>query len=67
MSPMSMKTALALSLSLAPLLDAQAPKVGEPFPVQTFPVLGKPGDPAKLDSIASYRGKKLLLIQFASW
>ncbi len=42
--------------------DAPAPVVGRPFPLALFPRLG-----GGQGSLADFRGKKLLLIQFASW
>ena len=39
------------------------PRVGEPFPVQLFPQIGE----KRVQSLARFIGKKVLLIQFASW
>ena len=47
-------------------LTAQGPitvKVGEPFPALTLPSLAD-GKPL---SIASFRGKRVILFEFASW
>jgi len=58
---------LAAGLVLAATsLPAQGPltvKVGEPFPALTLPSLAD-GKPL---SIASFRGKKVILFEFASW
>ena len=39
------------------------PEVGQAFPLQAFPQIGAEG----LHSLAEYRGRKVLLVQFASW
>lgn len=57
---------LLTTLGLAAFAYGQAPEVGKLFPVQPFPVLGADAGDA-LHSIADYRGKKILLVQFASW
>lgn len=57
---------LALSLTSPAATPADAPtklRVGERFPVLTLPSLA---DGAAL-SIARFRGRKLLVHQFASW
>ena len=43
--------------------DDITPKSGQPFPEIAFPTLGG-GAPV---SLQSFKGKKVLLIQFASW
>lgn len=40
-----------------------APKEGQPFPEIDFPLL----DGSGFSSLSSYRGEKVLLMQFASW
>ena len=56
---------LLLILSTASGLHAQRaqPRVGDPFPVQLFQQIGA----KKLQSLARFLGKKVLLLQFASW
>ncbi len=56
-------TLASLCLSSPAAAQQDMPRVGEPFPVQQFPMIGEKG----LHSIAEFRGKKVLLIQFASW
>ena len=43
--------------------DIRPPKTGEAFPAFRYPVLGE----ERLGAVSDYRGKKVLLIQFASW
>jgi len=63
--PVRVSSLLAAALVLAPASaqDAITPKAGEPFPEIAFPTLtgGKPV------TLARFEGKKVLLIQFASW
>ncbi|MCB9883766.1 MAG: hypothetical protein H6832_02115 [Planctomycetes bacterium] len=57
-------------LSLAAASTAQAPAVGEFFPTQQYPVMAREAPvthAARLSSLAAFRGKKVLLVQFASW
>ena len=51
----------ALVLAFAP--QGAMPAEGQPFPLQEFPQIGEEG----LHSLAEYRGRKVLLAQFASW
>ncbi|KAA3608103.1 MAG: hypothetical protein DWQ01_13595 [Planctomycetota bacterium] len=46
-----------------PFARAPVPKVGEFFPTLEFPTLGG----GESTSLAAFRGRKILLIQFASW
>lgn len=53
-------------LLLAPSLAAQdrmVPEEGEPFPEIAFPTL----DGGGLATMKEFRGRKILLMQFASW
>jgi peroxiredoxin len=54
---------LSAAVLLSPLALGQTPKVGERHPDFTLPGIadGKP------KSLSDFRGKKVLLIQFASW
>ena len=49
------------------LLPAAAQEVGKPFPIKSYPLLQAQGEKPRLSSLAKYRGKKVLLLQFASW
>lgn len=62
---MRIAPALALAVLAAPARSqtAAAPEVGQPFPLWPFTQIGKEG----LHTLAQFRGKKVLLIQFASW
>lgn len=62
---MKPQSALVLSACMlaSPASHAQRPEVGKPFPIQLFPELGAKG----LKSLKDFRGKKVLLMQFASW
>ena len=51
------------ALLLALLPQGPTPAEGQPFPLQEYPQIGKDG----LHSLAEYRGRKVLLVQFASW
>ena len=58
--------AVCQAASSLPAQEPQAvrpPTQGEPFPLLAFPVLGE----NRLATLAEYRGKKILLYQFASW
>ena len=59
--------AIALALLLTPATDVSAaqyaPRVGQPHVDFTLPDIQN----RKAHSLAQYRGKKVLLIQFASW
>jgi hypothetical protein len=63
--PLAVSSLLAASLLVSSIRgqDDITPKAGQPFPEIAFPTLagGKPV------TLASFRGKKVLLIQFASW
>ena len=54
---------LGWALAAPALAQGYAPKVGEPHPEFTLPDI-QTGKPV---SLADFRGKKVLLIQFASW
>ena len=54
---------LGWALAAPVLAQGYAPKVGEPHPEFTLPDI-QTGKPVAL---ADFRGKKVLLIQFASW
>lgn len=56
-------SALLLGAAASAAPQGPQPKVGEPFPLQTFPRL----EDGELASLADYRGEKVLLVQFASW
>ena len=56
-------TAVLLGLAVC----APAQDVGKPFPVKTYPLLAAAAAKPELTSLAQFRGKKVLLIQFASW
>ena len=61
---MGMGAAAAVSANAT----AQAPEVGAVFPVQDFPLLEAEDSGARrLASLADFRGKKVLLVHFASW
>ncbi len=61
--PVALAGSFALLLSIAPAQANFAPAEGEVFPELSFPTLE--GEvPA---SLKDYRGKKVLLMQFASW
>ena len=53
---------VALATSLVSAQQSLQPKEGEVFPEIAFPTLA--GEQA---SLAKFRGKKVLLMQFASW
>lgn len=58
--------ALALSLITVPLMAQQIPpKKDKPFPLLRFPVLG--GKKGVTKTLGDWKGKNVLLIQFASW
>lgn len=52
-----------LGATFAPSVGAAPPRVGERHPDFTLPNLAD----GKAVSLSDYRGKKVLLIQFASW
>ncbi len=65
---LALASSLALLLSVAPApaqenLANFAPKDGEVFPEMSFPTLDGDG----FASLKDFRGKKVLLMQFASW
>jgi hypothetical protein len=49
--------------SAAALADGYAPRIGEPHPDLTLPMLGD----HRPVSLSQLRGRKVLLIHFASW
>lgn len=56
--------ASALVMAAAPTAaDTYSPRVGEQHPEFTLPAI----DDGRPLSLAGYRGRKVLLIQFASW
>ena len=56
--------ALALCASApAALAQDRRPQLGDPYPEFSFPTL----DGERTISLSSLRGKRLLLVQFASW
>ena len=61
--PVALAGSFALLLSIAPAQENFAPKEGEVFPELYFPTIDGEG----LASLKDYRGKKILLMQFASW
>ena len=61
--PMALASSVALLLSVASAQENFAPKDGEVFPEMSFPTLAGEG----FASLADFRGKKVLLMQFASW
>ena len=58
-----MASSLVLLCCAASAQAGIAPQEGEVFPELSFPTL----DGAGLASLKDYRGKKVLLMQFASW
>ncbi len=60
---MALAGSVALLLSVASAQENFAPKDGEVFPEMSFPTLDGEG----FASLADFRGKKVLLMQFASW
>ena len=61
--PLALASSLALLLSVTPAQENFAPKDGEVFPEMSFPTLDGDG----FASLKDFRGKKVLLMQFASW
>ena len=58
--------ALASSFLVLPLMAQQIPpKKDKPFPLLRFPVLG--GKAGETKTLGDWKGKNVLLIQFASW
>ncbi len=65
---MALAGSVALLLSVASAQENFAPKDGEVFPEMSFPTLAGGGlDGDGFASLADFRGKKVLLMQFASW
>lgn len=66
-----LRTLAALTVAAVAPQSAGAqssPSVGQPFPIYELPLLQRSSDAkTRRSSIAAYRGKKLLLVQFASW
>ncbi len=61
--PVALASSLVLLLGVASAQENFAPKDGEVFPEMSFPTLDGDG----FASLADFRGKKVLLMQFASW
>ena len=63
---MGLQAILLIAASVAAPARAEppsGPKPGDPYPTYLLPSL-RGGDPL---SVAHFRGKKVLLLQFASW
>ncbi|HMQ23020.1 MAG TPA: hypothetical protein PKE00_11060 [Planctomycetota bacterium] len=59
---------LGAGAAVSATATAQAPEVGAMFPVRDFPLLEAEASGAvRLASLADFRGKKVLLVHFASW
>lgn len=54
---------LSVVLAATTVLPGDPPTVGEAFPLLAFPSL----EDGSLQTMAEFRGTKVLLIQFASW
>ena len=64
MKPILIAAALAIPLSQAPAqIQNLAPVDGEVFPEIAFPTL----DGKEILTLSAFRGKRVLLMQFASW